>query len=135
MTWVFFQSLISGVLAGGVYALFGVGITIIFGVMKMVDFSACAQLIYVSALIDGGVNINEIRKQVGHADVRTTYACYCYNRFGEEATNRQIESALDFNTKKTNEKSVQDQCYKKVTTSDHKIIPFQDNRNREILSK
>ena len=41
----------------------------------------------------------------------------------------------DFNTKKTNEKSVQDQCYKKVTTSDHKIIPFQDNRNREILSK
>mgnify|MGYP000328073205 FL=1 len=46
MTWVFFQSLISGVLAGGVYALFGVGITIIFGVMKMVDFSACAQLIW-----------------------------------------------------------------------------------------
>ena len=94
-----------------------------------------ARKTYVSALIDGGVNINEIRKQVGHADVRTTYACYCYNRFGEEATNRQIESALDFNTKKTNEKSVQDQCYKKVTTSDHKIIPFQDNRNREILSK
>ena len=94
-----------------------------------------ARKTYVSALIDGGVNINEIRKQVGHADVRTTYACYCYNRFGEEATNRQIASALDFNTKKTNEKSVQDQCYKKVTTSDHKIIPFQDNRNREILSK
>ena len=46
MTWVFFQSLISGVLAGGVYALFGVGITIIFGVMKMVDFSACAQLVW-----------------------------------------------------------------------------------------
>ena len=46
MTWVFFQSLISGILAGGVYALFGVGITIIFGVMKMVDFSACAQLVW-----------------------------------------------------------------------------------------
>ncbi|GFI08941.1 MAG: branched-chain amino acid ABC transporter permease [Lachnospiraceae bacterium] len=46
MTWVFFQSLISGILAGGVYALFGVGITIIFGVMKMVDFSACTQLVW-----------------------------------------------------------------------------------------
>ena len=28
------------------YALFGVGITIIFGVMKMVDFSACTQLVW-----------------------------------------------------------------------------------------
>lgn len=46
MTWIFFQSLISGILNGGVYALFGVGITIIFGVMKMVDFSACAQLVW-----------------------------------------------------------------------------------------
>lgn len=46
MTWVFIQSLISGILNGGVYALFGVGITIIFGVMKMVDFSACSQLVW-----------------------------------------------------------------------------------------
>ena len=46
MVWTFFQSLISGILNGGVYALFGVGITIIFGVMKMVDFSACAQLVW-----------------------------------------------------------------------------------------
>ena len=46
MTWVFFQSLISGVLAGGVYALFGVGITNIVVRIKKVDFSACAQLIW-----------------------------------------------------------------------------------------
>lgn len=46
MLWTFIQSLISGVLNGGVYALFGVGITIIFGVMKMVDFSACSQLVW-----------------------------------------------------------------------------------------
>ena len=46
MVWVFFQSLINGILAGGVYALVGVGITIIFGVMKMVNFAASAQLVW-----------------------------------------------------------------------------------------
>lgn len=46
MVWVFFQSLISGILAGGVYALVGVGITIIFGVMKMVNFAASAMLVW-----------------------------------------------------------------------------------------
>ena len=49
---------------------------------------------FVSALIDGGVNINEIRKIVGHADVKTTYDCYCYNRYGEEETRNQIQNAL-----------------------------------------
>ena len=83
-----------------------------------------ARKTYVSALIDGGLNINEIRKQVGHADVRTTYACYCYNRFGEEETGKQIVRALDFNTKKTKEKPVEVQSHKKVTTSDHKLYHF-----------
>lgn len=39
MLWMLIQSLINGLLAGGVYALVAVGITIIFGVMKMINFA------------------------------------------------------------------------------------------------
>ena len=45
-TWVVFQSLINGLLSGGVYSLVAVGITIIFGVMKMVNFAAGAYLVW-----------------------------------------------------------------------------------------
>jgi len=44
--WIFIQSLINGLLAGGVYALIGVGITIVFGVMKIVNFAAGAYLVW-----------------------------------------------------------------------------------------
>lgn len=40
MLWLFVQSLINGVLSGGVYALVAVGITVIFGVMKMINFAS-----------------------------------------------------------------------------------------------
>ena len=34
---------------------------------------------YISALIDSGININEIWKAVGHTDEHTTFSNYCYN--------------------------------------------------------
>jgi branched-chain amino acid transport system permease protein len=36
---VFLQSILSGVLVGGVYALIGIGLTIIFGVMRVINFA------------------------------------------------------------------------------------------------
>jgi len=36
---LFFQSVLSGVLIGGVYALIGIGLTMIFGVMRVINFA------------------------------------------------------------------------------------------------
>lgn len=49
---------------------------------------------YISALIDGGVNINAIRELVGHADERTTYNSYCYDRKTKSERVTMIENAL-----------------------------------------
>ncbi len=49
---------------------------------------------YISTLIDSGLNINEIRKQAGHEDERTTYGNYCYNRLSNAQTESILEKAL-----------------------------------------
>ena len=53
-----------------------------------------ARKTYISALIDGGVNINTIREMAGHADARTTYNSYCYDRSSKSERAELIEKAL-----------------------------------------
>lgn len=53
-----------------------------------------ARKTYISALIDGGVNINTIRDMVGHMDERTTYNSYCYDRRPKKERVALIERAL-----------------------------------------
>jgi integrase len=50
---------------------------------------------YISALIDAGVNIDEVRRMVGHRDERTTYGNYCFNRRPKDAVRQQLESVLN----------------------------------------
>lgn len=49
---------------------------------------------YISTLLDSGININEIRKQVGHEDERTTLHNYAYNRVETLQNERDMEKAL-----------------------------------------
>ncbi len=49
---------------------------------------------YISTLIDSGLNIDEIRRMVGHSDERTTYSNYCFNRLTNKQTEKIIEDAL-----------------------------------------
>lgn len=53
-----------------------------------------ARKTFISALIDGNVNINTIRECVGHADERTTYNNYCFDRNTKSERERLIENAL-----------------------------------------
>lgn len=56
--------------------------------------SHAARRTFISALIDGGVNINTIREFVGHRDERTTYNSYCYDRSTNDERAKLIENAL-----------------------------------------
>lgn len=53
-----------------------------------------ARKTYISALIDGKVNINTVRTMAGHSDERTTYANYCFDRSTDTERNLKIENAL-----------------------------------------
>lgn len=50
---------------------------------------------YISALIDGRVNINTVREMVGHADERTTLRNYAFDRKTESEKAQMIEKALN----------------------------------------
>lgn len=53
-----------------------------------------ARKTYISALIDANLNINSIRKIVGHSDERTTLGNYCFDRHSESEKRQTIEKAL-----------------------------------------
>lgn len=53
-----------------------------------------ARKTYISALIDANLNINSIRKIVGHSDERTTLGNYCFDRRSESEKRQKIEEAL-----------------------------------------
>ena len=50
---------------------------------------------YISALIDGKVNINTVREMVGHADERTTLGNYAFDRKTDSEKAQMIENALN----------------------------------------
>lgn len=47
---------------------------------------------YISALYDGGLNINKIREIAGHEDERTTLNNYCFDRSIDRDTEEKLES-------------------------------------------
>ena len=49
---------------------------------------------FISALLDGKVNLNTVREIAGHADERTTLGCYCYDRNNELEKKNLITRAL-----------------------------------------
>lgn len=53
-----------------------------------------ARKTFISALIDGRVNINTIREMVGHSDERTTFGNYCFDRNTDFEKRNLIENAL-----------------------------------------
>ena len=49
---------------------------------------------YISTLIDGGLNLDFIREQVGHEDERTTLQNYCFNRATQDETKEKLVKVL-----------------------------------------
>lgn len=74
---------------------------------------------YISTLIDNSVNINTIRKQVGHENEKTTYKNYCFDRKGEEQIENQLEIALNGDNEE------------KVIKGNQKLVIIQGNKKAE----
>ena len=47
-----------------------------------------------TSLIDAGININTIRSYAGHADEKTTYFNYCFDRATDVEKKTLLERAL-----------------------------------------
>lgn len=54
-----------------------------------------ARKTYISTLIDGQISINTIREMVGHADERTTYQNYAFDRNTASEREKMLENALN----------------------------------------
>ena len=56
----------------------------------------------IQEMIDEGININTVRKIIGHENERTTYNNYCYDRKRPEEIVSQLDRALDKNYNRKN---------------------------------
>ena len=56
----------------------------------------CARKTFTSSLIDANININTVRKVVGHADERTTLRNYVYDRNTSAEKKKKFEKALEY---------------------------------------
>ena len=58
--------------------------------------SHCSRKTFISALQDGGVNIDTIREMVGHQDARTTLNNYVYDRSKPDERKNLVQNALTY---------------------------------------
>lgn len=54
-----------------------------------------ARKTFVSAALDGGINLNTVREAVGHQDERTTLQSYLYDRSGDEEVKTKFADVID----------------------------------------
>ena len=54
-----------------------------------------ARKTFVSAALDGGINLNTVREAVGHQDERTTLQSYLYDRSGDEEVKTKFTDVID----------------------------------------
>ena len=68
---------------------------------------------FISKLLDGNLNINEVRKIAGHENEKTTLRNYCFNTLDQYDTEEKIFSIIDQND------------HENIGNS--KVVPFNDS--------
>ena len=58
--------------------------------------SHAARRTFISALIDGGINLNTVREMAGHSSEETTLKNYTFDRATEKEKQMKFETALSF---------------------------------------